>query len=187
VSGQQRPPNRQGPKAGVPRGAYKEHLKQPFLDAFRKTGFIYQACDAVGVNRHTVLQWRRTDQAFADEFRESEGRTTEVLERSALQRAVVGDQKPVYHNGKVVGHVLEKSDLLTIFLLKARDRKKYGDRLVHDVQIRFASGLLAEVMKALRGIPTACPHCKTRLDVKEQVGQHLLELSKSFDPEDATV
>jgi hypothetical protein len=167
------------------RGAYKERLKKPWIEAFRKLGFIHQACEAVKISRKAVLEWRQNDPAFRDAFNEAEQRLTEMLEQSALQRALVGEKRGVYHDGKVVGNEMQKSDTLTIFLLKARDRKKYGDRMIHDVQIRFASGIVAEVMKALRLIPTTCPHCKTRMDVKENVGKFLIDLSRNFEAQES--
>ncbi len=173
---------RVGSEPGVPRGAYKGHKQDQFLDAFAKMGFVYQAADAVGINPATIRMWRKKYPEFDAQFLEAERKTTELLERSALQRAIIGEARGIYHNGKRVATEMEKSDTLTIFLLKARDRRKYGDRLVHDVQIRFASGLLAEVMKSLRVLPTICPHCQTRLDLKEKIGSELKRLSLTFEP-----
>lgn len=50
-----------------------------------------------------------------------------------------------------------------------------------EISVNFAATLIAEVMKALRLVPHTCPHCKTRMDVKENVGRHLLELSRKFE------
>jgi hypothetical protein len=50
-----------------------------------------------------------------------------------------------------------------------------------EIQGNFAAAIVAEVMKSLRLIPSTCPHCKTRSDVKETVGRHLLELSRKLE------
>lgn len=50
-----------------------------------------------------------------------------------------------------------------------------------EININFAAILIAEVMKSLRLIPGMCPHCKTRMDVKDNIGKHLLELSRKFE------
>lgn len=50
-----------------------------------------------------------------------------------------------------------------------------------EVNGNYASALLSEVMKALRLIPTECPHCRGAIKTKEAVGASLLELSKRFD------
>ncbi len=165
------------------RGVDKKTAKDRFLEAFRQFGFLYQAAEAVGVDRGTVLLWRKADPEFDQAIRDSEIRMTEMLERSALQRALIGSQRNVYHNGRVVGNYREKSDTLTIFLLKARNREKYGDRLVHEVQIRFASSLVTEIVKALRTVPQMCPHCKTSLSIRQDLGATLLGLSRSFEEE----
>ena len=50
-----------------------------------------------------------------------------VLEAEALRRALKGTEKPVYQNGKQVGAIREYSDLLLIFLLKARRPTVYRE------------------------------------------------------------
>lgn len=56
---------------------------------------------------------------------------TDLLEDEAQRRARDGTQKPIYQGGKKVGIVNEYSDTLLIFLLKARRRGKFGDKVQH--------------------------------------------------------
>jgi len=56
---------------------------------------------------------------------------------------------------------------------------------VIEVQLGFAMTLVAEVMKALRLVPTTCPHCKTKMDLRQKIAQFLLDLSKRFDSQEA--
>lgn len=88
-------------------------LKKGFLDAFRLTGNVTQACSASGVGRSTVYRWQEHDEQFALSFRQAELESTELLEAEAQRRAVSG------------------SDTLLIFLLKARAPEKYRER--HDI------------------------------------------------------
>ena len=108
-------------------------LKKTFIDAFRLTGNVSQACAAAGVHRRsTVYDWQERDDRFAAEYREAELAATELLESEAHRRAVFGVKKytPVMHKGEVVEVVEETtySDTLLIFLLKARAPDKYRER-----------------------------------------------------------
>ncbi len=88
--------------------------------------------------------------------------TREFLE--AVRRAVEGTEKPVYQQGRLVGHVQEYSDTLLIFLLKGRRPEKYGEKLRQEisgpggdaVQIddRGASAArIAAILEAAQGRP----------------------------------
>ena len=45
-----------------------------------------------------------------------------------MRRATVGNERPVFYKGKIVGSVRERSDVLAMFLLKSRRREIYGER-----------------------------------------------------------
>src|SRR5437764_8656724 len=45
-----------------------------------------------------------------------------------MRRALVGNERPVFHKGEVVGYVREPSDVLAMFILKSRRREIYGER-----------------------------------------------------------
>jgi hypothetical protein len=51
----------------------------------------------------------------------------ELLETEMRRRAPVGWDEPVFHAGKVVGHIRKFSDTLLIFALKAERPEKYRD------------------------------------------------------------
>lgn len=111
-----------------------EHLKKAFLDIFRRTGNISQSCAAAGIgSRTTIYNWQEHDEAFALEYKHAEIEATELLEVEAHRRAVFGVQKdkPIFHQGEMVGLVQEReySDTLLIFLLKARAPHKYRERV----------------------------------------------------------
>jgi hypothetical protein len=126
------------------RGAYKEAKKPLFLEAFRKTGTIWGAARAVGISREAVYDWKENDPEFAQAFQEADEEVTELLESTAIQRAVEGVSQPVVYKGRVVrdkdGQAIEArrehSDALLMFLLRARRPEKYthyaGDRAEHD-------------------------------------------------------
>ena len=77
--------------------------------------------------RETVYDWQERDDQFAVAFRQAEIQATETMEEEAYRRAVKGTAKPVYQGGSKVGTVQEYSDVLLIFMLKARHPHKYRD------------------------------------------------------------
>jgi hypothetical protein len=87
--------------------------REAFLVAYSKLGTIRAACEAIGINRQTVLNWRNADKKFAARFNETAVEFTEALETIAHQRAVSG------------------SDVLLMFTLKKRD-PSYRERFGHE-------------------------------------------------------
>lgn len=121
--------------------AQAAQLKKDFLDVFRLHGNISAACRAIGIGRRTVYDWQEQDDIFALGFREAEIESTERLEAEAYRRAHDGvvKTKGVYYLGARIAdeEVIDYSDTLLIFLLKARNREKYGDhaRITNDTAV----------------------------------------------------
>ena len=101
--------------------------KAAFLEGLEETHLVAEAAKRVGIHRQRAYEWRGADLTFAAEWAEIEERSTELLEREAYRRAAVGTDKPVYQGGEMVGTVKEYSDLLLIFLLKARRPTVYRE------------------------------------------------------------
>lgn len=106
-------------------------LKEAFLEKFRHHGNVSWACRESGIKwRETVYGWQEHDDEFAAQFRAAEVEATEVMEQEAHRRGILGVDKPVFHQGVQVATVKEYSDVLLIFMLKARNPGKYRDK--HD-------------------------------------------------------
>lgn len=82
----------------------------PFLAALARSGVVSYACKRAKITRTRVYGARQDDPLFAEQWDEAELIAKENLEAEAQRRA------------------LTMSDTLLIFLLKARDPVKYGDR-----------------------------------------------------------
>ena len=82
----------------------------PFLSKFAETGIVAIAARYAKIGRDTVYRYKRDDPEFAARYADAEKQAVVVLEDVATKRAI------------------EKSDTMLIFLLKCRDREKYGDR-----------------------------------------------------------
>lgn len=101
--------------------------KGAFLAAFRECGIVKAACEQAGVSRSSVYRWQELDDAFAAAYREAEIEATETMEAEAYRRAMKGTSKPVFHQGVQCGVIQDYSDVLLIFMLKARAPEKYRE------------------------------------------------------------
>src|SRR5215213_9033724 len=93
---------------------------------------IARAARAVGLSDETFRLLRKRDPAFAAAFEEAYRCGTDALEEAARRGAVEGVTRevPILYQGQQVGVRTEVtySDVLLMFLLKARDPAKYRDR-----------------------------------------------------------
>ncbi len=85
-----------------------------FLKALDSGESVTKACNAAGIGRRTVYDWRSDDEKFAAEWEDAVETGTDVLEDEAVKRAKDG------------------SDTLLIFMLKARRPDKFKDRWQHE-------------------------------------------------------
>jgi hypothetical protein len=102
----------------MPTPGQVSHQKKKFLEHFRVEGNIRQAALAAGIARGNIWRWREHDEQFAQAFRQAELEATEYLEHIAFGRATRSESA---------------SDLLLIFLLKARAPEKYRERVQQEV------------------------------------------------------
>jgi hypothetical protein len=136
----------------------RRRLKKVFLEHFAELGNLTAAARATGVSRGVVYKWKDEDEAFAAAFGEADVAATEVLEAEARRRAVEGNPhtKSWYdRSGLLVAQETEitYSDTLLIFLLKARDPRKYRERV--QLQHADANGEvldLASLVRAARAV-----------------------------------
>lgn len=104
--------------------------RQAFLAAYAQLGNITSAAKAAGIDRTSHYLWL-ADKAYKKAFTDSDEQATERMEQEAWRRAVVGTDKPIYWKGVKVDTLKEYSDVLLIFLLKARRPDKYRERFEH--------------------------------------------------------
>ena len=101
--------------------------KKRFLDAFAQCGVICQAAEMAGITDRSHRSWMAHSEQYRAAFKEAEERAIQVLEVELRRRAVEGFEDPVFYQGKEVGAVRRYSDLLLIFLLKARRPDVYRE------------------------------------------------------------
>jgi hypothetical protein len=118
------------------RTAAVQEKKALFLDAYVEEGTILHAAKRSGIGRQTHYDWINNDPEYVARFQQAREEATQMLEREARRRAIEGTRKPVYHQGKVVDTVLEYSDTLLIFLMKAARPGVYRERVDMTLDIR---------------------------------------------------
>lgn len=104
-----------------------------FLEVVAGGGTVKDGAAKIGVSRQALYQARDNDEGFRKSWEMAYEDGTEVLEKEAHRRAVEGVEKPVYVKGEIVDTVYEYSDTLLIFLLKARNPKKYRENVKHEL------------------------------------------------------
>jgi hypothetical protein len=104
-----------------------------FLAALSATCSVSKACDAAGVGRMTVYDWRKNDPDFAAAWDDAKKIGADVLEDEAVRRAHDGVNEPVFYQGVATGTIQRYSDTLLIFLLKGAKPDVYKDRVASEV------------------------------------------------------
>jgi hypothetical protein len=64
--------------------------REPFLEAFRASGMVTDACRAAGVSRATAYRRRQADEDFALAWADAERDVLALLEDEAVRRALQG-------------------------------------------------------------------------------------------------
>lgn len=107
-------------------------------EVVRSGGNITAACRAVTdseqdafVLRRMIYHLEKSDEKFAEDFREAQRIGVEVLEDEAKRRAYDGVDEPVFYQGIATDTVKKYSNSLMMFLLKGGMPEKYKDRVEH--------------------------------------------------------
>lgn len=114
--------------------------KRVFLVAFSETASIQRAAELAGVTRAAHYEWLNhdTDEVYKQAFLEAKELATQALESEMIRRAIEGNDRPVFHKGKLIARYKEYSDTLLIFALKAQRPNVYRDN--YNVQVSGPEG-----------------------------------------------
>jgi hypothetical protein len=97
-----------------------------FLESLAECGNIGDACRDAQVTRKTVHTARKNPD-FEKLYQQHLDLGISAIEDEATKRATVGTLEPVFWKGRRVASVRKKSDLLLMFVLKARRPELYRD------------------------------------------------------------
>ena len=109
-----------------------------FVMALAASGVVTQAAREVGGSLEALYRLRAMPgaEAFAGAWEAALDRAMARLEDCALERAIEGEERVTYHNGKVVGRWRRYDTQLLIFLLRQRRPVRFHDgRFVDRVEM----------------------------------------------------
>jgi len=118
-------------------------VQAKFLAIYRKTGNQSEACEKIGVSDATIRMHRKANPSFNEAFLEAQEYAMNMLEGEARRRAFNGTPKPVFYKGKQVGAIMEYSDQLLMFLLRAGRPEKYREK----TDVNYQGNITIEVKK----------------------------------------
>lgn len=121
-----------------------------FLAALAETGTVREAIRCSGLARATVYRRRARDARFAAAWAEALAIGLDQLRDEAVQRALHGVERPVFHGGKPVGMVRAHSDALLMFLLRAHQPGIYHTPRVAR-PVAEEEDELAEILRLIDG------------------------------------
>ena len=99
-----------------------------FLEHLGKTAHVGDSCKFAKVSPSTVYKWRDENETFKELWAEAVEQGTDRLEDEAILRATVGVDEPIIYQGEITGTKKRVSDILLMFMLKARRPEKFKDR-----------------------------------------------------------
>jgi hypothetical protein len=118
------------------RQASSDKRKQIFIRTLATTGIVGRAATAAGWTTSYAHGLKKSDPEFMEMWINAIDFATDALEEAARRRAVDGVVKPVFQQGRLVGHVTEYSDGLLTTLLKAKRPKEFRDNISLDAEVK---------------------------------------------------
>lgn len=103
--------------------------QRAFIGHLADTGSVFTAAQRVGMSPAGAYALRRSPggEGFAHAWDAAIQQSAHGLIDAAFERAMVGSEEPVWHNGQVVGRRFRQSDAMMMFLLRKHFPERYGD------------------------------------------------------------
>jgi hypothetical protein len=126
-----------------------------FLAALEASGNVSAAAHRAGVHRCTAYRHRAGESDFRAAWDEALEVALDALEAEARRRALEGWEEPVFHEGKICGHIRKYADRLLMMLLKA-----YRPEFRDNAPVRSTGDTTVQVVYVndWRGEPRAVDH-----------------------------
>ena len=123
-----------------------------FLGHLAESCNVDRSAKAAGIHSDVLYKLRKTWPALREAWDAAKDAAYRSLEAEAFRRARDGVKKPLLHQGQVVAHVRQYSDLLTMFLLKAHAPERFDDR----VRIEHSGNVAGGAGPAIQLVFNAC-------------------------------
>ena len=129
------------------RHEWTQKKKASFCEALATGVTVETAAKSVGMSRSGAYKQRESDPTFAEAWQAAYDASTELLEQECFQRAV-GREEPVLGKDGEVHYVKKHSDLLLIFLLKARKPRVCRETV--DLNISEKRHIIVELLQVVK-------------------------------------
>lgn len=141
-------------KQAYDKGRFDTEMREQYLELIREGVTNKDAAAACGCGTRYFKRRRDLDPSFEQAYQEARADGDDVIRAEIKRRGVDGVKRAIYHDGKVVGHKLEYSDQLLMFLAKARMPQEFGDRTTteHIHKFEGAAEQLIDKMATMLGI-----------------------------------
>lgn len=117
--------------------------RKVFINILSQTGQVAVASRAAGYQTTSFLtRLRRDDEDFAEEWDIALESAKHELEEEAIRRAREGVMEPVFYKGEIVGHKVNYSDTLMMFILRKLDPAYRDTGRNHEMNINFGIAVL---------------------------------------------
>tara|TARA_R110000796_G_scaffold41179_2_gene101966 strand:+ start:15326 stop:15829 length:504 start_codon:yes stop_codon:yes gene_type:complete len=120
---------------------FTQERRDKYLAALEQDGEHTFARIEVGITAQTIRQHRAKDVEFDQACEDAQQRYRKRFVDELVRRGVDGVEKPVFHEGMIVGHVTEYSDRLLLEHLKVVD-KRYRNQLDLEVGAHITTAAL---------------------------------------------
>ena len=125
--------------------ALTKKKRRDFLQALADGMSVTSAAAYAGLSRRYMYEIKDMDPEFAAAWDDPIEQATDRQEDAIRRRAIEGETEPVWYRGEIVGHVQKTSDLLKMFLMKAR-RPEYRDSAELEINVGDRLNELADAV-----------------------------------------
>jgi len=113
--------------------AVRARAREKFIATLRATCNVSEAARTAGIDRATAYRWRDANKEFLGLWLDAEKEAADALEGEAWRRGVEGVEEPVFHQGKVCGHIRKYSDRMLEILLKGHKPKRFVEKAAVEI------------------------------------------------------
>jgi hypothetical protein len=141
-------------KQAYDKGRFDTEMREQYLALIREGLTNKDAAAACGCGTKYFRRRRQEDPEFEKAYQEARADGDDVIRGEIKRRAVDGVRRAIYHDGQVVGHKIEYSDPLLMFLAKSRMPEEFGDkqRVDHVHKFEGAAEQLVDKMATMLGV-----------------------------------
>lgn len=152
-------------------------VQRTFIDALANTGLVSAAAREVNMSVQSCYRLRRAagSENFAAAWHAALAAAAERVLDIAFERAIQGEEVPVFKNGKRVGAITRHNDRMAMFIMRAYLPDRF--RFAHDdVRQRHEPPVCAElpVHQAVAALAPVTPADPARLTPPDELAEQII-------------